>query len=387
MMLLYAGYKKVKKKLLRHGRLDGNNVRDILSGKGYDKITMAWPLACDMVLLFIMADDLNVEIIWDFKLMSLYKLIRGMKYEFEIEESETTNVISEENTNILNKVIERFNTCNSVTELLYGVNQEKMLYLIKTMCAFHINPRKFWKYELDKEEINRLLLQKDNWNTKDYMYCMVIAVLCKYIVCLENIVSGVDMHDLKITNEMLELAKEKIIQQEKESAVIFNRLKEKEEEINKRVLDEERGKELLIKQLQDKETRIQEYEQELAELRNYVYCFQDDSEVIQEKKRENSICWDDKKILVLGGHINWQRKLKERFPRWHFLSSDAKTFPIEIIKDKEFIVCNTEILSHKAYYKMLSGRTKQQRILYVHSNNIELCLQELEAQYRNQYCS
>ena len=31
----------------------------------------------------------------------------------------------------------------------------------------------------------------------------------------------------------------------------------------------------------------------------------------------------DKDVVIIGGHINWQNKLKELFPGWKYIAPDA----------------------------------------------------------------
>ena len=85
-------------------------------------------------------------------------------------------------------------------------------------------------------------------------------------------------------------------------------------------------------------------------------------------------------MLVIGGHDNWQSKLKIEFPDWTYLNSENKTFSAASVKDKDYIICNTEVLSHAAYYKLMSIKEKDQKLLYVRSNNIDLVMEELTLQ-------
>lgn len=386
MRIIYAGHKKLKRELGHYSKLNGDDIKVIQHDLWQNKDQTALPGACEQVALYVIADDLEIEFDWDFTLMTMYKLILNIGEEFNSVDEDERSALSDEGIDILEKVNERYGTAYSLTGLFYGIQEEKMLYLINIMQAFHINPRKFYPYALNEEDINTVISCKENWNTKDYMYCMILAVLCKYIYSLEMQLADVDLYSQRKKEEQIYNLKESILLKEKEFENVKSRMKEKREEANSVFLKYEREKEALFKQIDNQQICISNYEQELTELRNYVYTLKEKSpDNTLDFNPKNCVCWENKKILVLGGHINWQKKLKERFPRWSYVAADVNTFPTDQIRDKEFIVCNTEILSHRNYYKMLSVRSKQQHILYVHSNNIELCLKELEAQYWNQY--
>lgn len=130
--------------------------------------------------------------------------------------------------------------------------------------------------------------------------------------------------------------------------------------------------------------------QELSALRTYVHSLADNEEQEYEaqcyeknnlRKRQQLIeKWKRKKVLVIGGHRNWQNKLREFFPEWQFVACEKKNMDKEIVRGKECIICNTEILTHSCYYKAMASRKKGQKIYYVHSNNIDMCIQELQEQ-------
>lgn len=386
MRILYAGYKKVKKELARIRKVNGDIIKSIQHNTVANKDNTALLIAGEQIVLYIIADDLNINIEWDFSLLTMVNCIIGIGWEFTSAKEAEREVTLEEKKDILEKVISKYGETSSLSRLLYGSQEDKVYYLVCVMLAFYVNPRKFKEYALNDEEISTLISCKEKWNTKDYMYCMAIAVLCKYIYSLEKILSDVDLHELDIKNEQIEELKKIIMQQENKIENEHIRIKEKEVCANRALLEQEREKENLCKQIEEQKQSISKYEQELTELRNYVYILREKSnEEFEKKQIIFPDFWTNKKVIVLGGHNNWQRKLKEKFPQWQFLTVDKKTFSSEIIRDKDFIVCNTEILSHTAYYKMLASRSKHQHILFVHSNNIELCIQELNAQYQNQY--
>lgn len=63
-----------------------------------------------------------------------------------------------------------------------------------------------------------------------------------------------------------------------------------------------------------------------------------------------------------------------------FVEAKQRTFDDSIVYGKEWVVCNTEFLDHSTYYKVVSALGKKQKLMFVHSNNIEKCIRELTAQ-------
>ena len=62
----------------------------------------------------------------------------------------------------------------------------------------------------------------------------------------------------------------------------------------------------------------------------------------------------DKKIVIIGGHINWQNKLKQMFPEWLFIHPDAyKTVNGAMLEDKERVYFFTDYINHISYKKFI----------------------------------
>lgn len=67
---------------------------------------------------------------------------------------------------------------------------------------------------------------------------------------------------------------------------------------------------------------------------------------------------------------------------WQFLVSEQRSLISEAVKGKEYIICNTQMLSHACYYKLLSCIEGGQKILYIRHTNIEKGMHDLEKQLR-----
>lgn len=381
MRILYAGYRKIKKELKRLDVLGGEEMRAIQKPWLQSNNSPLFTSAVHMVI-YVMANDLNVDVYWDFELLILASVVE--QYEKTLLgkewEEDATEALAESQRQILEKAEEKFGTTNSMTELIYGGKADSY-YLHDIMQLYHISGRKFTNYALTDKEVSSLLLKREKWNTKDYMYCLIMACMCKYIASIEKVLMEVDVYRATMMNKQIKLDKEEISRQGEILRSKEAKWKEKEQELKKELFEKERQVNQISKQMIEQKEQLADYEQELGELRSYVYSLHEhweEQELLDNMETENF--WRSKRVLVVGGHSNWQKKLKERFPKWQFLSAETKNMTTDLIREKEYIVCNTELLSHGTYYKLLALRKREQRILYVHSNNMELCLRELNQQ-------
>ena len=82
-----------------------------------------------------------------------------------------------------------------------------------------------------------------------------------------------------------------------------------------------------------------------------------------------------KKIIVVGGHINWRNKMKIQYPAITFLDGHNKTLDVSIFNKADFILFNRYNMSHNLYEKAMDylrnrnikfaylGRSKNQELL------------------------
>ena len=80
----------------------------------------------------------------------------------------------------------------------------------------------------------------------------------------------------------------------------------------------------------------------------------------------------DKKIVIIGGHVNWQNKLKQIFPEWFFVHPDAyKTVNAGMLEGKEKVYFFTDYINHISYKKFIAiVRERNIPFGYIGSRNI-----------------
>lgn len=86
-----------------------------------------------------------------------------------------------------------------------------------------------------------------------------------------------------------------------------------------------------------------------------------------------------KKILIMGGHVNWQNRIKEVYPKLTYIDSDNVNFDVSVLKNADYIFFNTLHCSHTLYFKVKenisSGRDKQDtkdKLVYINNNNVDV---------------
>lgn len=141
----------------------------------------------------------------------------------------------------------------------------------------------------------------------------------------------------------------------------------------------------LEQQIVSMEEGFSREKEELIGLRNFVFKFgQNDLE--GEQEGEIGIIWQqkerfpEKKILVVGGTENWRKKMRRLLPDSQFYPTDRNNFHPGILRRKKYIVIHTDSLSPGLYHQILSRKTKEQKIVYVHGNNVEMTIRQIQGQ-------
>ncbi|WP_026517708.1 hypothetical protein [Butyrivibrio sp. MC2021] len=393
--LISNGFPHIKKILKRSNGINSDVLRDIVKKElNTASIPFLYKM-CIVPISLVLAENMDLPLILDYDMLIMLNSLAGYIDEFICEEqsdSQKNLSITNENTNTHKDFLEKFKseygTLSSTTEIYmpnssFDVTTAPQSDMVRQlMQSYGISPRKLAHYNLTDSEINNLLGLMPTWNKRNYWYALHISSLCKYIAELEKRVtsfietlSPLEKYSYEKEKESLSLEKKYL---NKEKLYIQNSLHDFEEEVTS--LNQE-----ITRLREENESMKKQHEnaaKDLTALRNYVYLLsKDDSNSAGPK--ESDIDYDNwlgRKVVVIGGHDNWQSKMKTEFPEWTYLNSENKTFPAAAVKDKDYIICNTEVLSHAAYYKLMSVKGKDQKLLFVRSNNIDLVMEELSMQ-------
>lgn len=383
MKIIYAGHKEMKREIKKAEYITGDLItdffRDDLAGTDMNMM----PIVGKVLLFLVMAEDMGVAYAWDYQMLVMVQFFENFSKELEdgmefVEEGLTERMDYDD---FLKRFDEKYETHHSLLNLAIKPLEEKTGDL---MCAvmrlYQINPRKFWEYGLTEAEVKKLLEQSPKWNMKQYWNMLMVAQLCKYIQRLERKYLCISENRQNMQEWKLGQLQQKLTEREKQLQIERGRAEQEKKRMEETILQQEQEIKKLQKILREREKALQQSVQELSGLRTYVYALTENWENVPEKKSGKVDVWKEKKVLVVGGHANWQNKLRDIFPDWQFVAAGQNSLDGDVIRGKEWIICNTNTLAHSCYYKVISEKGKNQKLLYVRSSNIRRCIMELEAQ-------
>lgn len=162
--------------------------------------------------------------------------------------------------------------------------------------------------------------------------------------------------------ELKEVKKERLLLQDTKE-ILLNTTLEQEKEIN-------RLKEELKKATEDKK--------ELTKLREFIFNFDN----LETPLLANSNNYDNLKNLsaiIIGGHPNWQQKMKSYLQNCKFISPENLSFDTSILNNVDIVFIYTNYLNHAMYYKIMAEiREKNIRLEYLKANtNIDIVLNQI----------
>lgn len=162
-------------------------------------------------------------------------------------------------------------------------------------------------------------------------------------------------------------------------------------ELRRKVHEKEQEEKLLREQLQqykkaqnEAEILIKKYQSErdeLIALREFVYK---QEQIQEESVSENKLekmkqLIADKKIVIIGGHVNWINKLKKLFPKWMYIQPDAyKTVDGKMLEGKDRVYFFTDHINHITYYKFIAAvRERNIPFGYIAFQNVDLLVKQI----------
>lgn len=148
-------------------------------------------------------------------------------------------------------------------------------------------------------------------------------------------------------------------------------LQDENERLKEEIKKLERENRRLNQQLENEKLN----KNELIGLREYMFS----QEIEQNEEKNMPIDYDklnEYKCTVFGGHSSWQLRLKEKINQWNYVSVDTLNFDTNLVGNVDYIIVNVNYMSHGMYYKIIEN-IKEQKIIYVNNNNIDICLHDI----------
>lgn len=126
-------------------------------------------------------------------------------------------------------------------------------------------------------------------------------------------------------------------------------------------------------------SQIEELEKDKEELNTLrEVLFQSNEEVFGEQEiKEINI--PPISALIVGGHENWQNKLKEKIPNtFKFLTANDENYDTLLLDNIDYVFFYTEYLNHAIYYKTINYCRKNNiKVGYINKTFIELTKRQI----------
>ncbi len=405
MDIIYAGYRPLKNVIKKLDCLEGEQYRDSL-GKG---LAMELELS-RMVVQMVIAEDLSVPIAEDYEFCQVVCMLK--RYEDDRLRSPGQETDMAEGKRIYRELLRKHWNPGAyyVSAFLENINEENNALwrrLESLLGQFGLETAALYGLCLEKWEAEVMCAVFEEKDWERYKYLLLVTTLCKYIQqieamyendvpeevryrreCEENTLKSAEYEKRRLEQKICGLERQgkdrecKLAEAQRQIERLKREALKREEKHEK---DKAELRELQSCILRRKEERTEEEKRAEEEFRTgrdrsgiWVKT-EKDKEEDKEEDKEVRIGKLDKSI-VIGGHRNWQRKMRRCLPNSQFLESDHMHFDPAVLHNKKYIIVNTDILKHGLYYKIMSERKKGQKILYVHGNNIDRTLRELADQ-------
>lgn len=387
MDIIYAGYRPMKNAIKKMHAFQGEHLRDYMS---YDN-SMELDLS-QMMLQLVIAEDLDIPIVQDYEFCQAVCMF--MRYEngwLHNGEGEETDLA--EGRRIYRRFLKEHRHPESFFASEYlemSKDEEKQVQECKEkermrelFRLFGLELRMLSGICLERKEAENLCAVFEEKEWEAYRLLLLIATLCKYIRQIEALYEA----DNPEENRCREFYEEKTVMRlEWERSLMEAKVKalERQKEEKESELAAAKARIEKIENLQkENEEQYKKEKEELTALRNYIFRLgkegEQEEEKIEDESQETEISGLGR-CIVIGGHRNWQKKMRKCLPQSQFLTSDHMNFDAAILKNKEYIIFNTDILKHGLYYKIMNEKKKGQKVLYVHGNNVGRTLREIASQ-------
>ena len=222
-----------------------------------------------------------------------------------------------------------------------------------------------------------MLLTKEIRNMREFYFRNNSETQFLELQRLETVIDKKDLEIEYLRAELAEANKQRERQRNEISVLTSELFKENKEAIKPYAseLSELKGKiRVLEKSLETEASKTPE----INALREFAFAVQ--SEYVPT---ETTVTLADlvpgKKIIIVGGHVNWRNKMKEQYPSITFLDGHNVSLDVSRFDNADFTLFNTSNMSHKLYYKVINHlRDKKLRFDYLgRSRNQELLEAEI----------
>ena len=142
------------------------------------------------------------------------------------------------------------------------------------------------------------------------------------------------------------------------------------------LLEESRKREISLRAHMDEWKRDQS---ELIALRNFTHNLESDDPPEEETGENDMIAeLSGRKILIIGGHENWIKKMRRIFPNWMYIGGSSGLGITGAVESCEKLYFYTDICGHSMYYKFLRLASEHNKpYAFLHGTNTDRVIQSI----------
>lgn len=380
MDIVYSGYKTLKNTIKKLHYMNGHNFHDFYSAEQDMPLNVA-----RMVVQLAVAEDLGVPVVEDYDFYIVLQILQN--YENNWVEVLEPVKSTPDGRRTCRKFQEEHEQIKSYFWCHFSENDHEYGDEIELLFEnFGMKVQMLAGIHLEQKEVEVICSLFEDIDWAEYKQILLVASMCKYIDQMER--QYEEQHPME--NSYRESSEETNAKKNSEEISCLKQkicyLEQQKKELERELEREESRRKKLENRLGQLEELRKSEEKELNSLRNLIFQGMETSDDAAEKLQENHT--DDKvlegirqeKLLVVGGHSNWQKKMKQCFPDSQFIAADNMNFDSSLLHNKRYIVFNTDVLKHSTYYKIMKLKKKEHKIIYVHGNNLEKILLDILSQ-------
>ncbi|SEF52447.1 hypothetical protein SAMN04487919_101470 [Bacillus sp. ok061] len=165
------------------------------------------------------------------------------------------------------------------------------------------------------------------------------------------------------------------------------------EEENKLLREENEALKRKIKRHEQQLQEVKQNSTELLALRELLFDLENKEETLQcrnlhiEEQYEDRLQYlNSKKCAIVGGHPDWQNKIKKDISSFLFINVDEKGRNLSFLNNMDAVFIKTTYLNHSLYYKVINAvNMSGVPIFYLNrTDNIELTINEINERLSSQ---
>ncbi|CAH2717429.1 hypothetical protein BACCIP111895_04621 [Neobacillus rhizosphaerae] len=409
--LIKKGYKFVYQYLHQHAQIDFEHFIRAFATRQKSKTVKEIELFYQNIVLWYLCVRENKpfntkNVTW----LSFQEVLHSVMNEIKLEEINFSNQMVEKHKEEIDDLYEEYNipknlcfdSLGSFLEYLIGISLKK-IYESNPYCdaekaqqqVFQESPAKyigalggwlktlkiqeldateqmpFTKRDLDMVFLELLYAKKYNHITKDEQDLFFMT--CLYLKCLSSHYRETKLLYLDQSKQDYYLEMKSKETRIIEGEVDLLRRQQQWQLTNKRqqkdiegLTQELREAQARIRQLENQIENMEDYTHEVHALRNFVYWEEqadNNFDRVPSLKTMTEFI-QSKRIVIFGGYLNWQQKLKELLPTVEFVDVNEMNRDITRIHRVDAVFINTTVFAHAFYKKIMKELSKTETPLF-----------------------